>query len=231
LLQREDYRNWRDAANGSVLWTNGKAGSGKTILGSVVIEDLQARFCSAHDTTAVIYFFIDANDMAKRTSLGFAKSAILQLMPRLPKATELLSEYQQTTGGRWYDKLESSRPTCSGLMDVLQSACATLDRVLFVVDAIDELVQVDDMLTTVQDICKWSSTKVHMFMTGRQLGVIEDGVSSLSGARIFLGTDINESDISTYINVSVERMSRLKNWSRELTKEVKEVLSHKANGS
>jgi gluconate kinase len=60
-----------------VLWTYGKAGCGKTVLSSVVIEDLQARFRSAYDAVAMIYLLIDVNDMAKRTSLGLAKSAVL----------------------------------------------------------------------------------------------------------------------------------------------------------
>jgi hypothetical protein len=86
-------------------------------------------------------------------------------------------------------------------------------------------------VTIIQDICKLSSTKVHLFMTSRQLGIIEDSVGSLSGAHISSGADVNESDISTYVNVSIDRISRLKNWSGGLTKEVKEVLSRKANGS
>jgi hypothetical protein len=111
-----------------------------------MIENLQARFRSAHDTVAIMYFFIDTDDMSKRTSQGLAKSAMLQLMQKRPKATELLSKGQGTVGGhQWFGNLESSRPTRIGLTDVLRSACATLDHVFFVVDALDESIQVDDM--------------------------------------------------------------------------------------
>ena len=163
LQQTAEYRTWRASSSSDVLWLHGKAGCGKTILSSVVIDELQGRFGSAHDT-AVLYFFIDANDVAKRTSLGLVKSAILQLMQKDTHFIDPLEKYRYSIGAdHFFDNLESSRPTTSGLIEVLHSACSALNRVFFVIDALDERLPDDDLLTIIGEISKFDCTAVQLF--------------------------------------------------------------------
>ncbi|EDR04695.1 uncharacterized protein LACBIDRAFT_304017 [Laccaria bicolor S238N-H82] len=62
LLETPLYKNWRDSWGvdpTSLFWLNGEPGSGKTVLTSFVIEDLQHEKKNKRDGSRLLSFFCD----------------------------------------------------------------------------------------------------------------------------------------------------------------------------
>jgi hypothetical protein len=64
FLESDQYRAWKNDP-ASFLWLHGIPGSGKTILSSIVLEDV-LRTCHSTGEKAVLYFYFDFNDSQKQ---------------------------------------------------------------------------------------------------------------------------------------------------------------------
>ncbi|KXT00333.1 hypothetical protein AC578_5862 [Pseudocercospora eumusae] len=78
FLDSEKYSGWL-AAGSRILWLHGKAGCCKTILCSMLVEDI-ARHVSDKDSTALAYFYFSFRDVAKQSYQAWLLSTISQLL-------------------------------------------------------------------------------------------------------------------------------------------------------
>ena len=75
FLESDTYRSWLNQ-NLHILWLYGIPGSGKTILASAVIEDLQTNHNS---DILVAYIYVDFSDSSKQSTDGLIRSFSRQL--------------------------------------------------------------------------------------------------------------------------------------------------------
>ncbi|KIK60750.1 hypothetical protein GYMLUDRAFT_594628 [Collybiopsis luxurians FD-317 M1] len=82
ILEHQTYLGWK--SQGTRLWIQGKVGSGKTVLSTSIIKDLQPR---------VVYFYFDRRDTRlKSTYRGFLLSLVMQLASNHEGVHPLLQE-------------------------------------------------------------------------------------------------------------------------------------------
>ncbi|KAF5620065.1 vegetatible incompatibility het-E-1 [Fusarium sp. NRRL 52700] len=91
LFERQEFKDWRDAKNNSVLWYNGPPGSGKSVLASAVINHLQEQ-----PESEVVHFFYSFRAASKRQETCGLRSIALQLLSKLDVASNpLKAEYER----------------------------------------------------------------------------------------------------------------------------------------
>ncbi|KAI1299150.1 purine and uridine phosphorylase [Xylaria venustula] len=130
LLASQQYQDWIMDHN-KTLFCPGIPGAGKTILTSVVIDDLEKRFRD-DTTTALAYVYYNYK---RQSEQGF-ESMLSSLLKQLAKSHSSLPHILK----KLYSRHERSRtnPSFDELSHALELITAEYSRVFIIVDALDE---------------------------------------------------------------------------------------------
>ncbi|KAK0712619.1 hypothetical protein B0T26DRAFT_677060 [Lasiosphaeria miniovina] len=79
FLEKPEFASWKQSEASSLLWIQGSAGQGKTILAKFLLDHLETAFAKANGTT-VIYFFFYEQDGSLRTIGSALRALIRQLL-------------------------------------------------------------------------------------------------------------------------------------------------------
>jgi len=130
LLDSEEYRTWLRTA-GKTLFCPGIPGAGKTILTSVVVEDL-TRLRLKDSTIGIAYIYCNFRRQDEQKIDNLLTNLLKQLTAQRSVPPESVKDlYHQ-------HKKESTRPSLGEISTTLQSVATMFSRVFFVVDALDE---------------------------------------------------------------------------------------------
>lgn len=142
LLSNTAFIAWANHI-GSRLWLSGIPGAGKTILASVVIEEM-LRQASGSSEKAVAYFYCDYNKPEHQKSSNILGAIACQLarQDKSERSFELLQDY--------YRSCSPSTPKASRLLTLVQEMSMSFDAVSIVVDALDECG--NDRTVTAEDL-------------------------------------------------------------------------------
>ncbi|KIK62144.1 hypothetical protein GYMLUDRAFT_242835, partial [Collybiopsis luxurians FD-317 M1] len=132
ILSHPEYMKWKQSP--SVLWVQGKAGSGKTVLSTTIIRDLEQE---APENVWYHYFDSRDNTNQKSTFRGYLLSLLLwvgadrsgKVHPALKALFDKCSRQGLTSG---------SSPTEKDLAMVLKEVLVTFNWGYIVLDAMDE---------------------------------------------------------------------------------------------
>lgn len=157
LIDSKEYSTWRDA-DGGILFCPGIPGAGKTIITSIVIEDLTR---TADQTTCVAYAYCDFRQQAEQTAQNLLSSLLRQLargQTSLPDSVDALH--------RKHSKFRT-RPSMAELHTTLTSVASLYSRASIVIDALDEspFNERDAFLEAVSDLHR--DSQVSLFATAR----------------------------------------------------------------
>ncbi|CAG8385864.1 unnamed protein product [Penicillium salamii] len=188
FLESTQYKNWRDS-DGQILFCPGMPGAGKTILTSIVIEDLTAR-CSIDPAVGLAYVFCNFRLKDQQSAEHMLASILKQLAQRqspLPESVKSLYECHEPA---------RTRPSLEELSKCVQSVMATYRTVFLVIDALDECQKLNDcqniFIGHLVEIQRTSHSK--MLVTSRPIPEI---------AERFRGEELKirarESDVESYL--------------------------------
>jgi hypothetical protein len=135
LLDSAEYQTWLKVGKQS-LFCPGIPGAGKTILTSIVVNDLCKRYRN-NATVGIAYVYCNFQQKDDQKAQGLLASLLKQLsqeQPSLPESVKAL-----------YDHCKEKRiePSLDEISRSLQSVAAMYSRVFIIVDALDEC-QVSD---------------------------------------------------------------------------------------
>ncbi|KAJ5174514.1 uncharacterized protein N7482_000391 [Penicillium canariense] len=153
LLHHEMYRKWMDG-DSQVLWLHGISGSGKTILTSTVIENLQKAYDNDKENK-IAYFYFTFTDSRKSALEGCMRNILRQLSAPSP-CEAVRNLYKWECGGRTQQALES-------VLRAVQDALEPLGRVFLILDALDECEDIA-ALSSVMTFIR-SNTQISLFVT------------------------------------------------------------------
>ncbi|KAI1754879.1 putative ankyrin repeat protein [Xylaria castorea] len=131
LLNSPDFQRWLRTA-GQTLFCPGIPGAGKTILTSIVVENLNAQ-CFDDGSTGIAYIYCDFRRQDKHEIDDLLANLLKQLaqsQSNLPASLKDL--YHHRHKENW------TRPTLEDISKALQSVIATYSRTFLVIDALDE---------------------------------------------------------------------------------------------
>ena len=130
FLNSQEYESWAEEPR-KTLFCPGMPGVGKTILTSIIVNDLEEKFPNP-EVAAIVYIYCDFNRGDEQSIENLFSSLLKQLAQsqrHLPVPVREL-----------YEKHRSKRtgPTLDEIYDVLQSVALKIPRVFIIIDALDE---------------------------------------------------------------------------------------------
>ena len=222
FLQSDHYRRWKGGQSHH-LWLYGKAGCGKTVLSSTVIEDLRPHCESAANVGLAIFYF-SFSDNRKQTFESLLLSLVAQLGWKEPGRSMLEREYK---------KPNRSLPGVEALEEILLSSIEQYDEIFLVLDALDECPENDEARRTVLDGLERlarTASNLKILATSRELRDVQDQMSLLGADVVSISTHSVDADIEKYVGSELSRDRRLSRMDGDLKSLIMETLTEKADG-
>ncbi|KIJ06704.1 hypothetical protein PAXINDRAFT_103259 [Paxillus involutus ATCC 200175] len=220
LLKEQLYIDWRKLS-AKFLWLGGKAGAGKSVLASGVIEDLLSGLA---DDETLAYFYCDFRNPRCISTMEVLRSLIAQLLRNsesdwLPSFSELVVRKDRGAGP----------PADIGtLSNLLKRAAGLYKRPMIVIDALDECNDLSKLLHELVKLCPDGHCR--LFVTSRTLHPINRTFADLPSISLDDRTDAMRDDMHFHIRTELESRDRLKTLAYDLREEIQDVLMEKADG-
>jgi hypothetical protein len=196
LLDSDQFREWRTQGK-QTLFCPGMPGAGKTMIASIVVDDLCTRFQN-DASVGIAYLYCNFRRQQEQRPADLLASLLKQFVqeqPSMPKSMKSL--YERHKGKR-------TRPSLDEISKALHSVVADYSRAFIIIDALDEC-QVSDggrrMLLS-QIINLQAKTEANFFATSRFIPEIaRDFEGSIS-----LEIRASDEDVQKYL---IGHMTRL----------------------
>ena len=115
-------------------------------------------------------------------------------------------------------------------MKALKSIIGNFHDVYFIIDALDECKDQDELLTVPIEIAGWKLHNSHVFATSRHERHIEEGLTQIVSSQTNVDSDRVDEDIRCYLSTTLENDVRFHIWTREEQQEIKGTMMKRANG-
>jgi Cdc6-like AAA superfamily ATPase len=130
LLKSNEFKKWVNQSN-QTLFCPGIPGAGKTIIASIVVDDLYAKFQN-DASVGLAYIYCNFRRQQEQKPNDLLASLLKQLVQEQPFIPEnVKSLYERHKGKR-------TRPSLDEILKALHSIVAGYSRVFIIVDALDE---------------------------------------------------------------------------------------------
>ncbi|KAF2190054.1 hypothetical protein K469DRAFT_759451 [Zopfia rhizophila CBS 207.26] len=195
LLESTDFQEW--IKTGKTLFCPGIPGAGKTILTSVVVEELNTRFQN-DKSIGVAYLYCNF----RRQDEQKAEDLLASLLKQLTQGQSSLPDSVQSLHDSHKDK--RTRPSFYEISRTLQSVTAIYSRVFIIVDALDEC-QVSDgcRMRFLSEIFKLQSKcEASIFATSRLIPEITENFEACTSLEI----RASKEDIKRYLEGNIEQL-------------------------
>ena len=219
LTSKHLYASWRTSGSGTrpIFWLTGNAASGKSVLCSHVINDLQAQNqrCS--------YFFFKHGNATKSTVAGCLRALAYQMARSDDAVLQRLLEIQQDTSP--WEHCDERIIWRKLFIGCIFKASNLLPQ-FWVIDGLDECQRLPVFLTLVAKVPSY----LKIFVTSRSTPEVEQGLNTLGPLAEHY--QIQREDTLGDLNIFVgSRMDRLPAGNDESRTKLKERILGKASGS
>ena len=220
LLDSAEFHAWVEADK-QILFCPGILGAGKTILTSIVVDELTTRF---HDdkSVGIAYLYCDV----KRKDDQKAHKLLASLLKQLSQQRSPLPGCVKSL----YDEYKDQRKQLSlyEILRVLQSVAVKYSRVFIIVDALDECETSDGcrhrLLSGLFDLS--AKCKANLFITSRRIASIEKEFEG----EMKLEIRASEEDVQRYLEGHMFRLPGFVVRSLELQEEITARIVKAVNG-
>lgn len=222
LLEDASFKLWLAKPN-SLLWLNGFAGCGKSVLSSTAIQHTYRHQISKPQRVGIAFFFFTFNDERKQDISNMLRSLVLQLSGQL-KNYALLSSL--------HDSYRNSTPPDQALLACLRQLIREFDDAYIFLDALDESprdTHRSAMLDALTDMREWSEPGLHLLVTSRYEVDIGEELRAQPNESIDLRNDDVDNDIANFISQHLRQKRGLRKWERYYGR-IEAVLTERAKG-
>ncbi|RSL48629.1 hypothetical protein CEP54_012835, partial [Fusarium duplospermum] len=220
LLHSPEFASWK-STSGETLFCPGIPGAGKTILSSIVVEELMKEF-QDDMSVCVAYIYFNYQHQENQTVDQIFQSLLRQLVARqsdIPAAVEEL--YREQT--KWGSKL-----TFEEVCDLIHSLSSLYSRVFIIIDALDECTLRDGRRNTLlSEFMKLQTVlSVNFMCTSRPIPDIEAWFHKAISVEV----RANEYDVRKYLDGQFGRLPGFVARSPELQEQVKRQIVQVVDG-
>jgi hypothetical protein len=220
LLDSTEYQSWRET-NKQTLFCPGIPGAGKTILTSIIVEELTTWF-SDDPTIGIAYIYCNFRRQDEQKINDLLASLLKQLaesQPSLPSTVKELYDRHRT---------KRTRPSLEEISRSLRAVTTLYSRVFLIVDALDEC--------QVSNSCRKSflsemfslqaNHRVNLFATSR---FIPEITTKFQG-NISFEIRASKEDIGRYLEAHMRHLTSFDDWNQQLQDEIKVEISDAVDG-
>ena len=210
LLDSAKFKSWVETKN-QTLFCPGIPGAGKTILTSIVVEELSTRI-QGDCSTAIAYIYCNFKRQKEQSSEHLLASLLKQLAQgRCCVPENVKSLYDRC-------KAEKTNPSVDDISTVLQSVTAGYSRVFILIDALDEC-QVNNgclanLLSHISNL--QSKCRVNFFATSRFIPDITERFER----DLRLEIRANKQDVQRYVEGHIDELPRFVRRDQDLQQEI-----------
>jgi hypothetical protein len=224
LLQSSIYQQWKTGAI-KHIWLYGKAGCGKTVISSTLIEDMQAH-CADKDDACLGIFYFTFSDQRKQTYEDLLKSLAAQLGMNGPGLTALQQAHNKSA--------QNDRgPALSELEDIVIASVQSCSNWFVMLDALDECPEEKDfrydMLQGLEKLAQRSPT-LKFCVTSREIRDVRETMSAIAATALSIEASIVDADIERYVSSQLLSDQRLAKLSQDTKVLIQEKLYKRADG-
>lgn len=235
LKEEKAYCSWQESFDSSrFLWIFGSPGSGKTILVSSIIKDLQRTFSESGSNTQVLYFFCNSrgNDQHKSTPLAVIRSLLFQLWELTWEDPAIGRVWREICHKFNPDKF-SYRPNYVSAMRMVLDHLVT---VYIVIDGLDECEQRSGLVADILELLKDAErgmlkTQLKVLIASRQEHDLSRAFAKMP--RVELTSQKTEADVNRMIKACVDTAVKAgARWleQKPIKSKVVRALKHRAKG-
>ncbi|KAJ7706722.1 ankyrin repeat-containing domain protein [Mycena rosella] len=216
LLEADEFKDWK-SGSGKMLWCRGIPGAGKTVLVSVVVENLRAE---QNTSVAVLYLNHKENEAQTPSNLlaGLWRQLVFE-KPISPVVDQLYAKHRE----------QRTRPSLEHTYSILCAIIAEHSRVFIVVDALDEYPEElrDILLPRLSNL----GPTVNLMFTSRPHIRIDNVVTNTIVETLEIRA--TEDDIRRHIAAQIRKSSRLSKHVKNcpgLGEEIETVIVRRSDG-
>ena len=220
LLDSAEFNAWRQTSK-QILFCPGIPGAGKSILTSIVVEEINARF-ENDGSVGIAYLYCDFRRQHEQKLTDLFASLLKQLLQEQP----FLPDSVKTLYLRHKNK--RTRPSFDEISEVLQSVMAEYSRVFIIIDALDEC--------QISDGCRQrfllglfnlhAKCGANLFVTSRPIFSIEKKFEGNTSLEI----RASDEDVRRYLEGCMFRLPGFVTRSLELQEEIKTSIVKAVDG-
>jgi Cdc6-like AAA superfamily ATPase len=220
LLDSQEFQDWRDG-DGKALFCPGIPGAGKTILTSIVVEHLWAKFQN-DASIGIAYLYCNFRRQHEQKPVDLLSSLLKQLIQERSSVPEKVKSLYE----RHKDK--RTRPSFDEISKALQSVVTDYSRTFIIIDALDEC-QVSDggrreLLSNISSL--QANTGVNLFATSRFIPEIVNEF----GKSITIEIRASDDDVQRYLDGRMSRLRPFVSRNISLRGEIKTEITNAVDG-
>ena len=212
FLNSMKYQDWRTSNQSSLLWVQGTAGSGKSMLSAITITEVNN---DTNPDIGVAYALCQRNQQDTQTIVALLRAMIKQLaVQRHEFHPKVIEAYNQSGFGKILERDQA--------FDLLAHTASLFDEIYLIVDALDEFMDPERLITGMLDMLKEdrrSKRCIKLLILNRPTSHMEKLLSPHYNP--IRPEAENKQDIDRYIEVHLPRPEDDK---------ARELCSEKANG-
>lgn len=226
LVLCNSYRAWLNSQSSASLCLHGIPGSGKSVLASIVIEDIR----DSRKEANLSYHYCDYSDKRSLEPANILSALTHGLLSRIEIPTKVAEDIARAfqDGGRM--------PDIDEVLQILSATVAEFDSVTFVLDGLDEVGELDRL-----SVCGAlrglitdnANTVIRLFITSRDNATSTLFTPTSSTFRVQASPDALALDINSFIRHSVRGLietGRLRIRESELEEIIVQSLIRGAKG-
>ncbi|KAF5700443.1 heterokaryon incompatibility protein het-E-1 [Fusarium mundagurra] len=216
VLRASEWKRWVHGPK-EFLWIHGIPGAGKTVLLSLLIQEVEAA-CKGRRQALVYYYCYFVNKQDETVPLlGWLISQLCRLSGKI--SDEMLQLF-----------LRNHEPNIGQMLLSLEAILQEFDTVYLMIDAVDESLPRARLIQVIQDLATDQRfDKVRLLATSRNYTDIETVFSPIS-IQISMMNSLVEQDIRVYVHSSLRSNKKFARWSEDLLLEIEDTLSKGARG-
>lgn len=220
LLDSEEFQTWLSHSQ-QTLFCPGIPGAGKTILTSIVVENIYMQFHN-EPSIGIAYIFCNFRRQDEQKAEDLLASLLKQLARGRPTILDgVKSLHDKHTGRR-------TKPSFDEISRVLQSVSTTYSRLFIVVDALDECQITDGCRTRflAEIFSLQAKTGANIFATSR----FDPEITQMFKESMSLEIRARDEDVQRYLAGHMIRLPSFVSSSPDLQNKIKLAISKAVDG-
>ena len=222
LTKGKEFQKWLSDKTAKNIWCYGIPGSGKTVLASTVIEEVQQRRCESVSTA---YFYCDHKDVETQDPANILGSLAKQLVGQSDACFEKAAAFHEVHHS---DKQVSTSYSPNDLRDLILEMSSIFDRTMIVVDGLDECEKnIMIVVKLLSSLGKSDISRVQTLFLSRDEIEIRETLADYTP----LSIAASKHDLRLYVTLELAtRMEKLHNKNKPLVDLITDRLVNGANG-
>jgi len=220
LLDSSEFQEWLNQSK-QTLFCPGIPGAGKTILTSIVVEHLCAKFQN-NTSVSIAYLYCNFRRQHEQTPTDLLASLLKQLVQELPSMPEIIKNLYE------HHKYKRTRPLFDEISKALHSVVANYSRAFIIIDALDELSASDGVRRRflLEILNLQAKTGASVFATSR---FIPEITREFKGS-ILLEIRASDGDVQRYLHGRMSQLSLCVRRNVDLQEKIKAEIIKAVNG-